>query len=104
MENISHLSLLVVVDQVVVVLVVPGDVGLLLLLGLPAGLVVGLEQMFVLFEPVQRFLSDGPVGQVADDAHAGGDEEVDHLALIAVVGRESLLPTLQTAEHHLTHR
>ena len=39
-ENVSDLPLLVVVDEVVVVLVVAGDVGLLLFLGLAAGLVV----------------------------------------------------------------
>ena len=103
-ENIPHLSLLVVVHEVVVVLVVPGDVGLLLLLGLPAGLVVGLEEMLVLLEPVQGLLCDRPVGQVADDAHTRGDEEVHHLALVAVVGGEGHLPTLETAEHHLAHK
>ena len=59
-EDVSHLAPLVVVNQVVVVPVVAGDVGLLLLLGLAAGLVVRLKQVPVVLEPLQRLLRDGP--------------------------------------------
>ena len=57
-ENVPHLPLVVVIHQVVVVPVIPGDVGLLLLLGLAAGLVVVLKQVPVVLEPLQRLLRD----------------------------------------------
>ena len=57
-ENVAHLTLAVVVDQVEVVPVVPGHVGLLLLLGLAARLVVVLKQVPVVLEPLQRLLRD----------------------------------------------
>ena len=47
-----------VVDQIVVVPVVPGDVDLFLLLGLTASLVVVFKQMLVVLEPLQRLLRD----------------------------------------------
>ena len=47
-----------VVDQIVVVPVVPGDVDLFLLLGLAASLVVVFKQMLVVLEPLQRLLRD----------------------------------------------
>ena len=58
-EDVSNLPLLVVVDQVEVVLVVARLVHLLPLLGLSTGLVVTLEQVLVLQEPLQRLLCDG---------------------------------------------
>lgn len=57
-ENVAHLALVVVVDQVEVVPVVPRHVGLLLLLSLAAGLVVVLKQVPVVLEPLQRLLRD----------------------------------------------
>ena len=42
-----------------------------------------------------------PVCEVADDAHAGGDEEVHQLALVLVVGGAGRVPALEAAEHHL---
>ena len=46
-------------------------------------------------------LDQEPVSEVADDAHAGGDEEVDQLALVLVVGGAGLVPALEAAEHDL---
>ena len=37
---------------------------------------------------LEGLLGDGPVRQEADDAHARGEEEVDDLALVAVVRGE----------------
>ena len=36
-------------------------------------------------EELERLLRDGAVGHEADDAHAGRDQEVEHLALVRVV-------------------
>ena len=57
-EDVPHLPLVMVVDQIVVVPVVPGDVDLFLLLGLAASLVVVFKQMLVVLEPLQRLLRD----------------------------------------------
>ena len=59
-EDVAHLALVVVVDQVEVVPVIPGHVGLLLLLGLAAGLVMVLKQVPVVLEPLQRLLRNRP--------------------------------------------
>ena len=37
---------------------------------------------------LERLFGDGPVREEADDAHARCEEEVDDLALVAVVGGE----------------
>ena len=42
-----------------------------------------------------------PVGEEADDAHAGGNEQVVQLILVLVVGVGRAVPALEAAEHHL---
>ena len=42
-----------------------------------------------------------PVSEEADDAHAGGDEQVVELVLVLVVGGGRGVPALEAAEHYL---
>ena len=56
------------------------------------------ELVLVLTEEADAPPGDGAEGQEADDAHAGRDQEVDRLALVAVVGGQGYFPT----ETHLS--
>ena len=43
------------------------------------------ELVSIFEEKLERLLRDGAVGHEANDAHAGRDQEVKHLALVRVV-------------------
>ena len=59
-EDVTNLSLIMMIYEIEIVLVVPRNIGVLLFLSLTTCLIMASKQMFVVKEPPQRFLSDGP--------------------------------------------
>ena len=92
MEDVADFALAVVGHQVVEIAVVVGEVlGHFGLVGSGCLIMAG-ELVLVLLKELHRLLGDGAERQEADDAHAGGYQEVLELALIPVIGRQGNLP------------